>query len=353
MINIDSRLLNDLDANELFLLLNLTNRINEQRYCFPGNKLLCKELGWSKEKLQQVKKRLAAKRFIEIEPRHKENSPGQTSNIYRILTPQVGNYTPGGKNGTGEVGKPVSPPVGNSDSPPVGFSGGTPVGKPGNEVLTNEELETEELTHEELEKERKRELTWISMDKGRIFKDLIETFWEHLEDHSDYYTAKFTFPERFGDWTDLDATTGNLLSKIAGAAEKIYNAFAALKRPKLLPGQNGKLSRADKPSDDVFRESNWQVNAYADYCRLSKRFVVTSPENLPEKLIEQDWCFTLLDYVKDDIAREKYDPAMDEELLSEWLIYMYYWDTHEAYECRRYNNRIVYNGEEYLKSKKG
>jgi hypothetical protein len=348
MINIDSRLLYELDANEMFLLLNLANRINEERFCFPGNKLLCNELKWSKEKLQQVKKRLEDKGFIKIEPRFKTNGPGQTSNIYRLTTPQVGNYTPGGKNGTGVVGKPVCPPVGESDTAPVGKLGMAPVGKPGNEVLINEALDTEVLINEELTKEKKR----LFFDKGIVYKCLIECIWPELEQYAEAYIGYYDFPERLQDQIEevKDPTIKKLLEKIWGLAEKLIKAFTEMNRPRPEFKDFKIIREGRKPG--ARDEAEYQIKAYKDSCRISGRWGSKDTEKLPEILIGTDWVYALHDLVKADIKAEKYDPAMDPEVLfSQWLVELYYWEPLGIYVCKRYNNRIVMDGDEYLHRK--
>jgi hypothetical protein len=344
MINIDSRLLSALDANEMYLLLNLTNRINGDRFCFPGNKTLCGELKWSREKLQQVKKRLTEKGVIEIERRFKDNSPGQTSNIYRIITPQVGNYTPGGKNGMGEVGKLAGgvPEI----IPGGGGNIGTPgVGKPGNEVLTNEVLTTEELNTEEL----KRENHYLFYCVHSIFENLIDCIFPQLEDYS-HCMAGYCEIAELEEITD--PTISKSLEKILAAARKIYSAFESLQRPLPEWRETAGFPGTSPGEINPLLEAKDQIKAYTDFCRLTKTFITTDPEKLPERLIQVDWCRKLFDHLKPEIEKERYDPAYEEhDLHSEWLIEQYYYQSIDVWVCKRYGNRIVYGGEEYLKVK--
>lgn len=350
MVNIDSRLISEVDANELFLLVSLANRMNEQKTCFPSNKTLCTDLKWSKEKLQAVKKSLAAKGFLGIEPRHKPNDPGQTSNIYRILTPQVGNYSPGGKSGTGEVVKSVCPPVGNSDPGPVGFSDGAPVGKPGNEVLTSELLKTEVLTKQEL----KRERNLLLFDIHDVYRTIIDCLFPSLDD---YTPTHFFLQEDETEHPDClkeiaDPTIQKTVMKVRAAAEKIYNAFVSLKRP--LPEYRA-ISYGFPGRDAGEVDPRWeavdQIKAYADYCRMTGTYTVTDPDKLPEKMIQVDWGQKLHEYVKQSVEKGEYDPGYDEEnIFSGWLVDNYYSQCLGVFICNRFNNRIVFGGEEYLKS---
>lgn len=347
MINLDSRLLNELDANELYLLLNLTNRINGDRFCFPGNKLLCGELKWSINRLQSTKKRLAEKGIIKVEPRYKDNSPSQTSNFYRLLTPLTGNYTPTLKQDRGGTLKSGMGGTPKSDSPPMSISGMAPTLKQGNEVLTIEVLTTEVLTNEVLEREKR----FLSFEKSIIYKLLIECLYPALEKYTEYYIGFSDFPEHLQEEIETvsDSTTKNLLEKIYGAAEKLIQAFKEINRPRP-EFENMEIIRETR-RPEARAEAEYQIKAYADYCRLSKTFVTTDPEKLPEKLIQCDWVVKLHEYLKPDIKKEKYDPAMDQETLwSQWLIELYYWEPLGVYVCKRYNNRIVLDGDEYLKN---
>lgn len=333
MINIDSRLLSALDANEMYLLLNLTNRINGDRFCFPGNKTLCGELKWSKEKLQQVKKRLTEKGVIEIERRFKDNSPGQTSNIYRILTPQVGNYTPGGKNGTGEVGKlaggipEILPPSGGIISPPG-------VGKPGNEVLTNEVLTTEELNTEEL----KRENHHLNFCVHSIFQNLIDCLFPQFEAYRHCMVGYFEVDE-IDEITD--PTIRRSLEKILGAARAIHSAYEKLNRPipKWRDYSNSWSREEGKP--DPTQDSVDQIQSYQHWCELTKTWMTSDPDKLPEKLLQVDWCQKLKEYVDERFPKE-YDPIkyyVENEMYPDWIM-NYFYDQQMVYVDRKNPDRI-------------
>lgn len=80
MINIDTRLLPQVDSAELWLLVHIVKRIDMKRTCWPSNKTLCDDTGWQIDKLQRVKNSLVKKRLLVVEPRFK------SSNVYRVKT---------------------------------------------------------------------------------------------------------------------------------------------------------------------------------------------------------------------------------------------------------------------------
>lgn len=329
MINIDSRIISTIDANELFLLVNLANRMNQDKTCFPSNKTICNDLKWSKEKLQQVKKRLVEKGILKIDFRHKDSGPGQTSNLYRILTPQVGNYTPGLEIGMGEVGKSVSPPVGNPDTAPVGKSGMSQGGKPGNEVLTNEVLTNEELTIEELKKERENNSLLLS--HYDILKELILFIYPHLE-NVDYNIFEENDHIK-------DPNTQNLLKKIRRVAENLHSAFNELKQP--IPAWRNWQStyngiEAGKPN--ARQDAIDQLQSYAEFCRVTKTYMTTDPEKLTEKILMADWCVKLKEYA-DERFPGQYDPMADFDGSPDWIMW-YFYEQQMFYVDKRNHNRM-------------
>src|SRR5688500_6280612 len=117
MINIDSRLIRELNGDQLKLLTIITDYSNQDRTCFPSVKTLAKDCKWSVDKVHRIKRQLIKQELIKSEPRYKDKDPGQTSNLYTVTTPRVQKYTPpanliggdmhgctpGGSNSTGEV----------------------------------------------------------------------------------------------------------------------------------------------------------------------------------------------------------------------------------------------------------
>jgi hypothetical protein len=351
MINIDSRLLDQVEADELYLLSRLANRMNRDGVCWPGNTLLMKECGWSKAKLIRIKKRLYKKGLLSASTRQKNNSAELMSNLYKLETNLITNFTGSVNSDTTYENNTTHTQDGNHMrlNPDTGYDQNKDgvVSESSREVLTSEELNNEELNNEELNKEKKH----LSFVKSYIFEDLIETFWPDLVDHKHFYSYEFILPR---ESQEINATIKNLLVRVARAADEIYDVFDSLKRSKIR-FRNRQILREDahKSGSDNFKEYRYQANAYVDFCRLSKTHMTATPEKIATKLIEKDWVIALFDYTKDDIETWKYDPAMDEdELLSTWLIEMYYTGVYMGYVCDRYNNRIVYAGEEYLTRRK-
>jgi hypothetical protein len=348
MINIDSRLLVELDANEYFLLSFLTSKMNAENISWYGNKTICKELKWSMVRLQSTKKRLVEKKLLEVTPRFNDKNPAQTSNVYRILTPLTSNYIPTLKLDTGGTSKLGMGDNSKLDTPATSNLVTAPTSKLGNEVLTNEALDTEELTIEELNREKK----WRFFDQALIYKSFIDCLFPSMKDHADDFHYRFyDFSEEMEtEITEIaNPTVRNLLEKIWGAAGKLFSAFQQINRPRP-EFQDFKITRETR-KPNARDECDYQIKAYADFCRISGRYLCTDPDKLPEKLIQTDWVVALHDLVKDDIKKEKYDPATEEEeLFSQWLIEMYYWQPLGVCVCKRYNNRIMMDGVEYLSS---
>lgn len=94
MINIDDRLLENVDQSELFLLCHIVKRLNRGMFCFPANKTLLKDTGWALQKLQQVKRRLVEMGYLSIETRFSKEDR-QTTNIYKVKTSLIGAYVGG------------------------------------------------------------------------------------------------------------------------------------------------------------------------------------------------------------------------------------------------------------------
>jgi len=135
MINIDTRLLDKVDENEAWLLLQLARRINgKEKLCWPSNKTLCKDTDWNIDKVQRVKKALMEKGLLEIIQRP------ETSNIYKITTPYLSIYIKAEDFEFEEL-----PPTVKDGTPPLLFSGTPSPVKSGSKVLTNEVLTNEQL----------------------------------------------------------------------------------------------------------------------------------------------------------------------------------------------------------------
>ena len=94
MINIDSRALEALNPNEMWLMLHIVKRINTDRTAFPSKKTLLKDTGWKSEKtINAAMAGLIEKGMLQSIPRQREDG-SQTSNLYRITTNLFGVYKP-------------------------------------------------------------------------------------------------------------------------------------------------------------------------------------------------------------------------------------------------------------------
>jgi hypothetical protein len=114
MINVDDRLIVELDPPEYQLLSYLASKMNKDRVCWYGNTTICEALKWSMKRLQAAKKRLVEKGYLGVEKRF--DNRAQTSNYYKILTPLVKSYTPtpiGGRGDTSKVRRAPAPKVVN------------------------------------------------------------------------------------------------------------------------------------------------------------------------------------------------------------------------------------------------
>lgn len=132
MINIDTRLLKNIDGDEFWLLIHLVKFLGKKKYVWPANATLKKDTGWGMEKLQRVKKSLIDKGFLISEQR------ANTSNAYRFRTKLIGIYN----SVDGEImelsgtGKAVT----TSDGLTTGKAGSPYTGEAVSEVLSNEVL---------------------------------------------------------------------------------------------------------------------------------------------------------------------------------------------------------------------
>ena len=145
MINIDDRILSEVDESQLFLLLAIAKHMGSNSKAWPSNKTLCETTKWSPNKLQRVKKSAMEAGLLGAESRFQKSA--QTSNVYQIKTRRISvmvnlaDIEPHPQNG-------VSPHPQNGVSPhpqngvsPHPKNGGTEVLT--NEVLINEQVEAD------------------------------------------------------------------------------------------------------------------------------------------------------------------------------------------------------------------
>ena len=94
MINIDTRLLPQVTPDQLFLLCHIVNFMNENRMCFPSNKKLIEQSGFSDSKILRVKNELVIRKIISVKQRFRPDG-SQTSNLYKITTELIGVFVTG------------------------------------------------------------------------------------------------------------------------------------------------------------------------------------------------------------------------------------------------------------------
>ena len=97
MINIHDELLESLNEKELWLLIHLVKRINQDRVCWPSNKTILKDTKWKDERtLTAVKKGLIDKGIL-VQSMRTRADGSQTSNEYTLTTELIGVYNSGAK----------------------------------------------------------------------------------------------------------------------------------------------------------------------------------------------------------------------------------------------------------------
>jgi len=130
MINIDNRLLPQINPDELYLLCHIVNYMNQNKMCFPSNGKLIKDSGFSQSKILRVKNTLIDKKIMTVTQRFRPDG-SQTSNLYKIETEFIGVFI---------TGKSMSnldtTPFTNEEGDTFTHEGGTPLTMKPHEVLT-------------------------------------------------------------------------------------------------------------------------------------------------------------------------------------------------------------------------
>lgn len=134
MINIDTRILKQLNENEFWLLIHLAEFLNRDNRVWPSNKTLCENTGWHIEKLQNVKTSLINKKIISVKVRF------NTSNTYTFHTKFIGKFN-------SIDGLELEESTGKSSIQSTGKSDRQSTGKSDREVLVREVL-VKELPYE-------------------------------------------------------------------------------------------------------------------------------------------------------------------------------------------------------------
>jgi hypothetical protein len=139
MINIDTRLLNQVTPDQLYLLCQIVNFMNENKMCFPSNKKLIMHSKFSESKILRVKNELVSKKIISVKQRFRSDG-SQTSNLYRIESDYIGVFV---------TGKSMSnldtTPFTDEEGDTFTTEGGTPSREKGLEVLASRRVNNKEV----------------------------------------------------------------------------------------------------------------------------------------------------------------------------------------------------------------
>lgn len=132
MINIDTRLFDDVSCDQFWLLCHIVKRADVNLACYPSNKTLCVDTGWNIKKLQRIKTELIERGLLVIKPRIGKEEK-QASNWYSIRTDLMGVYVPAKSLGVNLQDTPKRDTLSANGVRP-------PTPKRDNEVLTNSEV---------------------------------------------------------------------------------------------------------------------------------------------------------------------------------------------------------------------
>jgi len=139
MINLDDRILGEVDESQLFLLCAIAKHMGNNAKAWPSNEKLCKTTRWSESKLLRVKKSAIEAGLLGAESRYINNA--QTSNLYQIKTRRIGVMVNLAD---------VAPPSTN-EAPPPSRMNTPPLQEWRAEVLTNEVLTNLTTTKEKID----------------------------------------------------------------------------------------------------------------------------------------------------------------------------------------------------------
>jgi hypothetical protein len=169
MINIDTRILRKLNPDQLYLLCHIVNFMNENRMCFPSNKKLIEQSGFSESKILRVKNDLVTRNIISVKKRFRPDG-SQTSNLYRIETDLIGVFV------TGKNMSNLEPhPSTDEDGGTFTHEGGTPLSTKGHEVLTNLSINQKEVLSSKNSKEfcqNEKEIYFEDLEEFPIFESV-------------------------------------------------------------------------------------------------------------------------------------------------------------------------------------
>jgi hypothetical protein len=103
MINLHTKILDQLDAKELFLCLQIARHIGKNKTAWPGVDRLVKLTGWSKTTVLSTRKKLEDKGVIQTLKR-KDELGRDRSNVYRLTTDLIGVFMGAGSIPDGNLG---------------------------------------------------------------------------------------------------------------------------------------------------------------------------------------------------------------------------------------------------------
>jgi hypothetical protein len=144
MINIDTRLLPEVTPDQLFLLCHIVNFMNENRMCFPSNKKLIEQSGFSDSKILRVKNELVSRKIISVKQRFRADG-SQTSNLYKIETEFIGVFVTGKNMSNLDIS-----PFTNEEGGVFTHEGGTPSPMKPLEVLANSSINQNKVLNKNL-----------------------------------------------------------------------------------------------------------------------------------------------------------------------------------------------------------
>jgi hypothetical protein len=164
MINIDTRLLPEVTPDQLFLLCHIVNFMNENRMCFPSNKKLIEQSGFSDSKILRVKNELVSRKIISVKQRFRADG-SQTSNLYKIETEFIGVFVTGKNMSNLDIS-----PFTNEEGGVFTHKGGTPSPMKPLEVLPNSSINQNKVLNKNLSDFTSFEK--ITIDENEINKSI-------------------------------------------------------------------------------------------------------------------------------------------------------------------------------------
>jgi hypothetical protein len=185
MINIDTRLLPEVTPDQLFLLCHIVNFMNENRMCFPSNKKLIEQSGFSDSKILRVKNELVSRKILSVKQRFRADG-SQTSNLYKIETEFIGVFVTGKNMSNLDIS-----PFTNEEGGVFTHKGGTPSPMKPLEVLPNSSINQNKVLNKNLSDFTSFEK--ITIDENEINKSIKVnpfTLITHIEKEKSKSSAK-------------------------------------------------------------------------------------------------------------------------------------------------------------------